>query len=119
MPGPKAPRIGEFECSSIRTRVWPTAEVRWASRFSQSVRRFVGGMASKKISLLPLKVTRRPTYGKKSVKYYERSVGYDSVREQVECEPSSDSTRVPVEDYMQANTSALNEPTCYEVETKA
>ena len=32
---------------------------------------------------------------------------------------SSDSTRVPVEDYMQATTSALNEPICYEVETKA
>ena len=86
---------------------------------SQSVRRFVGGMASKRISLPPLKVTRRPAYGKKSVKYFERSVGYDSVREQVECEPSSDSTRVLVEDYMQATTSALNEPTCYEVETKA
>ena len=37
---------------------------------------------------------------------------------QVECEPSSDSTRVPVEDYMQATTSALNEPTCYEVELR-
>ena len=37
----------------------------------------------------------------------------------MECEPSSDSTRVPVEDYMQATTSALKEPTCYEVETLA
>ena len=80
-------------------------EARWASRLSQSVSRFVGGMA-------PLKVTRRPAYGKKSVKYFGRSVGYDSVMEQVECELSSDSTRVPVEDYMQATTSALNEPTC-------
>ncbi len=74
-------------------------------------------MAAKRIRLPSLKVTKRPAYGKKALKYLERTVDYDSVgvpNESVENDFPDISTTG--ENILPSTSS---EPTCYLLESKA
>ena len=81
-------------------------------------------MATKRVSLPALKVTKRPAHGKKAVTYFKRKVGKleksffkDLRKERASC---SDGDASCLEDYMQASThTTVNEPTCHELESRA
>ena len=75
-------------------------------------------MAQRRVVLPALKLTKIPTHGVKSVEYVHRVVA-DSQPVQAENHPSSSLHGAPEEVNYFATTSEVEEPTCYEVESRA
>lgn len=77
-------------------------------------------MAAKRIRLPALKVTKRPAYGKKALKYLERTIDYNSVPVPSESVKKDFLDFATEENLLVSNSSSTSsEPTCYLLESKA